>query len=99
MKVETLEISRRPSYDTEYAGMLVGMVRMRGDDGTMEVKLSNQTVADIFTLIKDDVKRVAKQNAQQANHALAQAVGEHSVLEHTTEEERPPQLGDLLMEE
>ena len=80
MKVENLIIERKPQYDSDYPNMLVGLVQMQGDHGKMEVKLSNSIVAKIFTLIKDDVQRVADYNASQADHAIEQA-GSEGLLE------------------
>ena len=82
MKVENLSIERRPSYDSEYPNMLVGIVKIKGEHGSMEVKLSNNAVAQIFSVIKDDVQKIANYNAQQASEAVVDAMNEAPVLEH-----------------
>ena len=84
MKIQNLLIERKPQYDTEYPNMLVGLVQLQGQNGKMEVKLSNSTLAEIFALIKQDVQRVAKTNASQVGHAIDEAVNEGR-LEHIDE--------------
>jgi len=81
MKVDNLTIRRRESYDSEYPGQLVGIVQIHGEHGKMEVKLSNASVGKIFNLIKEDVKRTAKYNATQAEHALDEARDEQVLIE------------------
>lgn len=85
MQVKNLHIERKPSYAEEYANMLVGLVQIKGDQGKMEVKLSNAVVAQIFSLIKEDVQRVANYNSSQVGHAIDQAEGETGLLEHMGE--------------
>lgn len=82
MKIEELNISRRPSYDNDYPNMLVGTVKMRGGHGSLEVKLSTSAVSQIFALIQSDVKRVAKYNAEQSDHAVEEVIGEGKLLQH-----------------
>jgi len=69
MKVIHLEIKKRESYDSEYPNEIVGVVRIVGDTGKMEVRLFPKTVAEIFRLCKEDVQRVANYNASQASQA------------------------------
>lgn len=83
MKVENLRIERMPSYDDDYPNMLVGLVQMKGEDGKMEVKLSNSVASEIFRLIKEDCQRVANNNAAQTNHAIEQAEHEMPLLEQS----------------
>lgn len=82
MKVETLNISRRASYDNDYPNMLVGIVQLQGEHGKTEVKLSNASVARIFAIIKEDVQRVADYNATQVGQAIEDAQNEHHLLEN-----------------
>lgn len=81
MKVENLIIERKPSYDDAYPNMLVGLVQISGEDGKMEVKLSNAVLSQVFGLIKDDVQRVATNNSEQVNHAIEQAENETPLIE------------------
>ena len=53
MKVQNLVVERKSSYDDDYPSMLVGIVQIVGDNGKMEVKLSNSSVAKIFSIIKE----------------------------------------------
>ena len=84
MKIQNLLIERKPQYDAEYPNMLVGLVQLQGQNGKMEVKLSNSTISEIFSLIKQDLQRVAKQNASQVTHAIEEAENEGR-LEHIEE--------------
>ena len=77
MKVENLIIERKPNYDTDYPNQLVGLVQIKGEHGKMEVKLSNDVVGRIFTLIRDDVQRVSNYNSSQSGHAVDEAAAEH----------------------
>ena len=81
MKVENLTITRAAGYEAN-ANQLVAAVQIIGEHGKMEVSLSNATVAGIFTLIKEDVQRVASYNATQAGHAVEQAANEMPALEN-----------------
>ncbi len=69
MKVISLEISKRQSYD-EYANEIVGIVQMSGDTGKMEVRLPPKTVCEIFKLCRESVQNVANFNASQAGKAV-----------------------------
>ncbi len=81
MKVENLVIDRKPSYDNDYPNMLVGIVQIQGLHGKMEVKLSNKTVSQIFSLIKEDVQKTATYNANQVGDAIDEAENETPLLE------------------
>ena len=81
MKVESLNIERRQSYDTDYPNMLIGMVCIKGEHGKMDVKLTNRCVSKIFKVIRDDVQRVADYNASQASEAVTEAEHEPELTE------------------
>ena len=81
MKIKNLLIERKEAYDAEYPNMLVGLVQLHGQNGKMEVKLSNSTISEIFSLIKQDVQRVAKSNDSQVTYAIEEAENEGR-LEH-----------------
>jgi hypothetical protein len=80
MKIQNLNIERRPTYDCDYPNMLVGIVQLSGEQGKMEVKLSNQAVSRIFALTKDDVQYTADYNARQVSRAVDDAENEFEVL-------------------
>lgn len=73
MKILSLEIAKRGSYDSEYPNEIVGVVQIVGDTGKMEVKISPKTIAKIFRMCKDDVQKVADYNASQASAACDNA--------------------------
>ncbi len=81
MKVESLSVERRPSYDNDYPNMLVGLVRLVGHTGSTEVRLSNAALASIFATIKSDVQRVASYNASQAGQAIDDASNEQKLID------------------
>ena len=82
MKIENLHIERRPSYDDDYPNMLAGVVQIIGEQGKMEVRLSNKVVSQIFGLIKSDVQRTADYNASQVSEAVENAENEAPLLEN-----------------
>ena len=84
MKIENLHIERRPSYDDDYPNMLAGVVQIIGEQGKMEVRLSNKVVSQIFGLIKSDVQRTADYNASQVSEAVENAESEAPLLENMT---------------
>ena len=91
MKVENLNIERKPSYDDNYPNMLIGLVQIQGEHGKMEVKLANKTVSAIFALIKDDVQKTANYNASQVENAVENAENETPLLEALTgDKEKSP---------
>lgn len=73
MKILSLEIKKRESYDTEYPNEIVGVVQIIGETGKMEVRLFPKTVAAIFRMCKGDVQNVADFNASQASKACDNA--------------------------
>jgi hypothetical protein len=66
MRVLSLEVKKRESYDSEYPNEIVGVVQIVGETGKMEVRLHPKTVCEIFKLCREDVQRVANYNASQA---------------------------------
>lgn len=73
MKILSLEIKKRESYDNEYPNEIVGIVQIIGEIGKMEVRISPKTIAAIFRLCKIDVQMVANYNASQAAIACENA--------------------------
>lgn len=76
MQVESLSVERRPSYDAEYAGMLVGMVDIKGVNGSQKIKLSNDSLSKIFKVIAEDVQRTAQENANLVKRSMSDATSE-----------------------
>ena len=73
MRVISLKISKRESYDNEYPNEIVGIVQIGGDTGKMEVRLQPKTVSEIFRLCRNDVQKTAERNAAQAGLACDNA--------------------------
>lgn len=76
MQVETLEVSRRPSYDSDYPNQLVGMVELKGTNGTQKLKLSNEGLSKIFKVLAEEVARTAMDNAAMTRRAMSDATAE-----------------------
>ncbi len=76
MKVDTLKIERRPSYDSDFPNQLVGMVTIVSDGGTQSIKLTNRTLAKLFEVIKADVVEQSRINAATVGRAIDAAATE-----------------------
>lgn len=76
MQIESLDVQRRPSYDSEYPNMLVGIVKVKGVSGTQEIRLSNESLSAIFAAVRDDVVQTAKKNAAEVSRAMSDATAE-----------------------
>ncbi len=50
MQVESLEVQRRPSYDSDYPNQLVGLVTLKSNLGSQQIKISNRGLAQILLL-------------------------------------------------
>lgn len=87
MQVESLSVERRPSYDPDYAGMLVGTVKLKGVNGSQEIKLSNESLSRIFKAISDDVQRTAVENAALTKRSMADATAEPLLMAARTVEQ------------
>jgi hypothetical protein len=87
MQIESLDVQRRPAYDSEYPNMLVGMVKVKGSMGTQEIRLSNESLAAIFAAIKEDVVSTAKKNAAEVTRAMTDAGAEALVLNNSKVEQ------------
>lgn len=81
MKLENLNIERKPSFDNDYPNQLVGIVQLQGAHGKVEAKLSTSVVAEIFGIIKKDVQTVVDYNASQVGLAIENAEGEQKLIE------------------
>lgn len=76
MKVESLKVEQRPSYDDHYPNQLVGTVTLKGDLGQQVVKLSNSALSKIFGVIAAEVQDTARRNAEAVVRGMQDAVDE-----------------------
>lgn len=76
MQIENLEISRRPSYDSDFPNQLVGMVTLKGALGTNTVKLSNEALSRIFAVISAEVVETSRAASAQVKRAMSDAQSE-----------------------
>lgn len=92
MKLVSLHVERRPSYDDDYPNQMVGTVRLEGTTGKMEVVLSNPVLAEIFTILRANVQSIASRNAAQVANAVDVVNNEQLAIEDgqlTIEMEEP----------
>ena len=78
MNIQGLTIVRRPDYDAISPNQLVGYLQVTSGDGSMEVKLSPEMIAEILLLVQKEALQRAQSLAQTLPEALAQA--EHELL-------------------
>lgn len=83
MRVTRLEIKRQESYEPD-AGQLKGIVTLTGGAGQQSLALSPGAVSRIFEVIKDDVVRKARQQAELTGPAIQDAADEPMLLESST---------------
>lgn len=81
MRVTSVHIERKPSYDAESPNLLVGTVHLDGENGATEVKLSSRVLVELFKIVKADCVRVANLNAMQITEAIDEAEMETPVSE------------------
>ena len=84
MKVISLHVERRPSYDLEFPNQLVGSVKLTSSLGAQEVVLSNAALSKIFGVITAEVQETARRNAEAVHRGMADAMEEPLLLEATT---------------
>lgn len=80
MKVHSLNVEQRPSYDTDYPNQLVGTVTLKGDLGQQIVRLSNGALSKIFGVIAMEVQDTARRNAEAVVRGMQDAVEEPLLL-------------------
>jgi hypothetical protein len=73
MEVKSLSIERRPSYDTDYPNQLVGLVKLANSNGSQEIKLTNESLSEIFRVITAQVVGTAKTNAKEVAAGMSEA--------------------------
>jgi len=76
MQVKSLSIERRPSYDSEYPNQLVGMVELDGVTGSQKIRLTNERLSRVFSVITDQVVTTARANAAEVKQGLGEALHE-----------------------
>ena len=81
MQIKSLDISRRPSYDSDYPNQLVGTVELVGPHGAMKIVLSPGTLSCIFGVIAAEVQDTARANANAVRRGVEDAMNEPLALE------------------
>ena len=81
MQIKSLDISRRPSYDSDYPNQLVGTVELIGPHGSMKIVLSHVALSHIFGVIATEVQDTARANANATRRCMEDAVHEPLALE------------------
>lgn len=76
MKVKSLAIERRPSYDSEAPNQFVGLIQLSDDNGAQTIRLSNAAINKIFTLLIREVSDMARKNAANTQFGLEQAAND-----------------------
>ena len=80
MKVESLEISRQPSYG-ENPHELIGKVELSGPMGKQSIRLSAKGISAIFAIVAEEVAATAKFNAKQVEKGMEDAIHEPMLVE------------------
>ena len=81
MQIKSLDISRRPSYDSDYPNQLVGTVELVGTNGAMKLVLSHGALSRIFGVIATEVQDTARANANATRRGMEDAIHEPLALE------------------
>ena len=81
MQIKSLEINRRPSYDSDYPNQLVGTVELVGPHGAMKIVLSPGALSRIFGVIATEVQDTARVNANATRRCMEDAMNEPLALE------------------
>ena len=81
MQIKSLDISRRPSYDSDYPNQLVGTVELVGPNGAMKLVLSPGALSRIFGVIAAEVQDTARANANATRRCMEDVIHEPLVLE------------------
>ena len=84
MKVESLHVERRPSYDSQFPNQLVGIVKLTSSTGEQSVVLSNAALSKIFGVIAAEVRDTARRNAEAVSRGMTDAMEEPLLLKATT---------------
>ena len=84
MQIKSLEINRRPSYDSEYPNQLIGTVELVGPHGAMKIVLSPGALSRVFGVISAEVQDTARTNANAVRRGMEDAMNEPLALEAQT---------------
>ena len=84
MQIKSLDISRRPSYDSDHPNQLVGTVELVGPHGAMKIVLSHGALSRIFGVIAAEVQDTARANANAVRRGVEDAMNEPLALEAQT---------------
>lgn len=84
MQIKSLDISRRPSYDSDYPNQLVGTVELVGTNGAMKIVLSPNALSRVFGVIAAEVQDTARANANATRRCMEDAIHEPLALEAQT---------------
>jgi len=84
MQIKSLEINRRPSYDSEYPNQLIGTVELVGPNGAMKIVLSPGALSRVFGVIAAEVQDTARTNANAVRRGMEDAMNEPLALEAQT---------------
>ena len=76
MQIESLSIERRPSYDSDYPNQLVGLLKVKSNLGSQEIRVSNKGLAAIFQLLTEEICGTARENAARVKGAMTEAMHE-----------------------
>ena len=80
MQIKSLEIARRPSYDSDFPNQLVGTVELCGPNGAMKIVLSPGALSRVFGVIAAEVQETARANAVAARRGMEDAMNEPLAL-------------------
>lgn len=86
MKFDKLEIREFAGYEGFGEAGLKGIATLKGENGTLTVKLSAPSISSILKLVKSDVAREAEKNARDVELAMENA-SETPMLAQTIEHE------------
>lgn len=81
MQIKSLEINRRPSYDSEYPNQLIGTVELVGPNGAIKIVLSPGALSRVFGVISAEVQDTARTNANAVRRGMEDAMNEPLALE------------------
>ena len=84
MQIKSLDICRRPSYDSEDPNQLVGTVELTGPHGAMKIVLSPGALSRVFGVIAAEVQDTARANTNAVCRGVEDAMNEPLVLEAQT---------------
>ena len=83
MQVESIHIEKRPSYDSQFPGQLVGIVHMRCSTGEQKLVLSPGALSRMFQVIAAEVVETSKRNAEMTKRGMQDAADGALILETT----------------